>query len=479
MDKNKLEKKIIANCSEKFKEVLKTSLDFARKTHLENIRPTGDLYFDHGLDTALKLQDKGFDCATVIGGLLHHIDLNIANIKYINEKISPEVTKLLENYNKIDYVIKHTDSSYLVATRYILNFVDDLRPVLIQLANAQSNSKILGSIDNNEERKNIVLRNLNIYSKLAEYLGLGDIEKEISEEGFRITQPEEYEYISRLYKKEDITNKKLKLYEKQIKELIKEINEIKIQSRVKSKYSTYLKSKKYIEEGYTNPIANIRDLIGFRIITKNEDTCFQVLDKIWEKGEILFDEFDDYITHPKPNGYKAMQGPVIFPEIDKMPIEIQILSKDMFEYNTYGPASHIVYKESRSRHAKASDKYNWVSKTHLSINKHLKNSKKKFSYPIPVNIFPDEKYPITPKDRIIALQKDDTVTDFAYRIHTAIGNSMIAVKVNNKAVSYDFKPKTGDIIEIITQKGKAHPKPELLKCANSDSTKLKINRAIK
>ena len=136
-------------------------------------------------------------------------------------------------------------------------------------------------------------------------------------------------------------------------------------------------------------------------------------------------------------------------------------------------------KESKSRFAKASNKYAWVWETQKNIQKHIENSKKEFSFPIPVDIFPDEIYPLTPKGRILALQKEDTVTDFAYKIHTGIGNSMIAVKVNGKATSYDHQLETGDIVEIITQKGKEHPKADLLKCAHANSTKFKINRAIK
>ncbi|HCC67784.1 TPA: hypothetical protein DEP90_01045 [Patescibacteria group bacterium] len=380
----------------------------------------------------------------------------------------------------MDYVIKNTDSSYILTTKFILNYVKDLRPVLIQLANAQSNSHTLSSIEDNEEKKKIVLRNFNIHSKLAEYLGFGEIQKDITEECFRITQKDEYEYITKLYKKENITTELLKTYFVYIKNLLQKYEkEIKIQSRIKNKHSTYLKSKKYIDEGFLHPIANIKDLIGIRILTKDKDSCYKILDKIWEQGEILLDEYEDYITHPKPNGYKAMQGPIIFPKIGKLPIEIQILSQDMYEYNTYGPASHIAYKESKGRYAKASHKYDWIQETHYSIENNRQNSREKFSIPINVNIFPDKIYSLTPKRRLIALENGDTVTDFAYLVHTDIGNSMIAAKINSRATSLDHIIKTGDVVEIVTQKGRTHPKPGLLKCAHSESTKAKITRAIK
>jgi GTP pyrophosphokinase len=474
------EQKLINTCPEEFRSILNKSLSFAKKQFGETKRPEGDRYIDHSIDIALRLQEEGFDTATVLGGLLHHIDLEKSNLQYVTEEISEEVGRILNTYSKIDHVIKNTDASYTIATRYILNFADDLRPVIIQIFNALTNSYILDSIDDNEERKNMILRYLNIHSNLAEYLGFDKIKTAITEEAFRITQKEDYEYIEKLYKKEDINEETLKQYKKYIENLLTKIDDdIKIQSRIKSKYSTFNKFKKYVKEGFKDPINRISDLIGFRIITTKQDTCFDILEAIWDKGEIVIEEFDDYISHPKPNGYKAMQGPVVFPELGKRMIEIQILTEDMYKYNSYGPASHVAYKESKSRFAKPSDKYGWIKEVHQAIEKNKEDSEEEFSIPIAVDIFPDEVYALTPKGRIIDLTKGDTVTDFAYDIHTDVGHSMIGAKVNNKSVSFDHALSTGDIVEIVTQKGKKHPKADLIRCANSPSTKARIERAIK
>jgi GTP pyrophosphokinase len=480
MDQKINENKLIENAPVDFKDKVKKSIDFAKKEFKDKKRPEGDKYIDHVVDTALKLQQEGFDTATVISSLLHHIDPTKNNLEYIEKNISKDVRDILEVYSEIDKVVKNTDASYDIATRYILNSVHDLRPVIIQIFNAQSNSHILQSIESNENRKELVKRNLNIHSTLAEYLGFDDIKTDITEEAFRITQREDYEYIEKLYKKENINREKLEQYKTYITDLLKDLDEdFKIEGRIKSKYSTFNKLKKYIDEGNTNPISIIYDLLGFRIKVKNEKNCFKILDKLWEKGDIVLEEFDDYISHPKPNGYKAMQGPIIFSEIGDMMVEVQILTEKMYQYNTYGPASHIAYKESKSRFAKPSNKYGWIKEVHNAIKNNIENSQQKFSIPIEVQIFPDEIYALTPKGRIIDLEKGDTVTDFAYRIHTDIGNSMIGAKVNNKSTSFDHTLKTGDIVEIVTQKGKIHPKPNLLRCANSENTKVKIERAMK
>jgi GTP pyrophosphokinase len=480
MNRKEHEKSLIENTPEKFESITQKAIDFAKEEFGDQKRPEGDKYFDHAIDTAYRLQKQGFDTATVIGGLFHHIPLTEKNLKYVEQNISTDVKDILQAYSKIDEVIKNTDASYSITTRYILNYVSDLRPVIIQIFNAQSNSHIFQSIENDENRKELIKRNLNIHSNLAEYLGFDKVKTDITEEAFRITQKEDYDYIEKLYKKEGINKNKLEKYKEHIKELLTDFNdEIKIESRIKSKYSTFNKLKKYIKEGYKDPINKIQDLIGFRIIAKRKKDCFKILDAIWDKGEIVIEKYDDYISHPKPNGYKAMQGPVIFPEIDDMMVEVQILTQYMYEYNTYGPASHIAYKESKSRFAKASDKYSWIKEVHEAIRNNKQQSDDHFSVPIEVDIFPDEVYVLTPKGRIIDLEKNDTITDFAYRIHTDIGNSMIGAKVNGKSVSFDHKLETGDIAEIIVQKGKKYPKPNLLTCANSPTTKAKIERAIK
>lgn len=480
MDMKKKIESLQNGSPKEFRDIIDTSLQFVQKELGEKIRPEGDSYISHAIDTALNIQSKGFDTATVIGGLLHHIENNTANLDYIDKNISPEVRQILETHSKIDTVIKGTEASYTLTTRYILSFVNDLRPVIIQIFNAQSNSHILDSIENDEQRKDLIERSLNIHSNLAEYLGFDDIKTDITEGAFRITQKEDYDYIEKLYNREGINKKTLERYEGYIKKILSKFdNDFIIQKRIKSRFSTFNKLKKYIKEGHKDPINRISDLIGFRILTDTEKNCFEILDAVWDKGEIVIDKFDDYISHPKKNGYKAMQGPVIFSEISDMMIELQILTKDMHNLNTYGSASHIAYKESKGRFAKPTDKYKWVKETHEAITKNIENSAKNFSIPITVEIFPEEIYVLTPKGGIVDLQKGDTVTDFAYRIHTDVGNSMVAAKVNNKSVKLDYKLKTGHSVEIVIQKSKKYPKPNLLQCANSESTKTKIEHAIK
>ena len=319
-----------------------------------------------------------------------------------------------------------------------------------------------------------------VYAPIAEYLNLDNIKKELEERALEIYRPYEYNQIKKKLEDNNFTKE---IKEKYIQYLDQILNDISpkpnVYGRVKSIYSIYKKLDKQLKEGSGIDISSIRDLLAFRAITDSADNCFNILEKIMDHGDIITEEFDDYITNPKPNGYKALQGPVTLPEVMPGIIEIQIVTHDMHYHNTYGPASHIAYKESQSRYAKPTDKYDWVEKVHKEISKNIANREKERAIPINVEIFPSNTYGITPKGKIIQLDTGDTVVDFAYRVHTDIGNSMVAAKVNGKAVKLDYQVQTGDVVEIKTQLGKKSVKQDWLKYANSSSTQYKIQRSWK
>lgn len=264
-----------------------------------------------------------------------------------------------------------------------------------------------------------------------------------------------------------------------MEDLLKRIpGEQVVHGRVKSIYSIYSKQKKYLKEGHPMSISNILDLLGFRIITNTEQECFAVLELIMDNGELLDKYFDDYISNPKPNGYRALQGPVILPAISNNIVEIQIMTQNMYYENTYGKASHIAYKESKSRYAKPTDKYNWVEEIHNEIDKNI-SLREKISVPIKVDIFKENVYAFTPKGKIIQLDKGDTVVDFAFLVHSDIGLSMVSAKVNGHPVKHNYEVQTGDIIEIKTQAGKKTVNPEWVKYTNSASIRRRIQKTWK
>lgn len=456
----------------------------AQRYHKDQIRFSGEPYVNHSLRIAITLAEMGMDATTIIAGLLHN---SITKSPEDEEQISQEIQKgfgedvveLIRQYNDISKATASTETEYEIITKFILNNAKDLRPILIKLADTLDNVRTIEYMP--KDRLNSKIQKIiYIYAPLAEYLNLDSIKKELEEKALKIYRPEEYTMIESKMKENNFTQEMLHKYLEYLKTVLKDISpKVTIYGRVKSIYSIYNKQKKQLKEGSNIDISNIRDLLAFRVITDSADNCFNVLENIMDKGDILTEEFDDYITHPKPNGYKALQGPIVFDEVSPNIIEIQIMTPTMYYLNTYGPASHIAYKESLSRYAKPTDRYNWVEDVHKGISEHILLRETNISNPIPVEIFPSNVYAFTPKRKIIQLDNGDTLVDFAFKVHTDIGYSMVSGKVNGKAEKLDYKVKTGDTIEIKTQVGKKTVKQEWVMYANSSSTKYKIQKTWK
>ena len=184
---------------------------------------------------------------------------------------------------------------------------------------------------------------------------------------------------------------------------------------------------------------SLYDLIAFRVVTEKKDDCFKILEKLMDNGEIVEKEFDDYISYPKPNGYMAIQFPIKFESISNLNIEIQILTDEMYYRNKFGSSSHIAYKASKTRFAKPTNKYDWVESVQKQIEENRKRIKIEKNLPIKCNVFDEEVFAFTPKNKIIQLNKGDTVIDFAFKLHTSIGNSAVSAKVNGVSASLDRK----------------------------------------
>jgi GTP pyrophosphokinase len=468
----------------KFIDTINAAVSYAQEAHQGQERLSGEPYVNHALRVASTLSDMGMDTTTIVAGLLHNAITNSPGkekeiSKHIINSFGEEVLELIKQCNGINKATASIETDYAIITKYILNKANDLRPVLIKLADTLDNVRTIEYMPS-ERLGSKIQKIFHVYAPIAEYLNLDRIKKELEERALEIYRPYEYTRIKEKLESENFTRKVKEEYIEYLHKILNSISpEPKICGRVKSVYSIYKKLDKQLKEGNSIDISSIRDLLAFRVVTDRENNCFNVLEKIMDHGDILTEEFDDYISHPKPNGYKALQGPVILHDVMHSVIEIQIVTQDMHYYNTYGPASHIAYKESQSRYAKPTDKYDWVEKVHKEISKNISLREEEISIPIMVDIFPSNVYGVTPKGKIIQLDKGDTVVDFAFRVHTDIGYSMVSAKVNGLAVKLDHQVKTGDIIEIKTQIGKKTVKQDWLRYANSNSTQYKIQRSWK
>ena len=422
----------------------------------------------HLLNTALIVAEQGFDATTIIASILHDAEPD--------ETFNEEILELVKGVRNIEATTKNEDTKDEVITKYILNHATDLRSVIIKLASVLDKVRNIERIKP-EKQKHYTKQALTIYSEIAEYLDFGDIKKEIDERVFEMLQPIEYEAINNKYEEADINEKHLKKYLSLLKKNTEGLD-VEIKGRIKSKYSVYNKLKKYEKEWKSPNIKSLSDLIAFRCITKNTDDCFNVLEKIMDTGELDTERFDDYISSPKTNGYMAIHSTVTFDQVSPLAIEVQVLTQEMYDNNTYGKASHIAYKASKSKYANPTDKYSWVQEVQVAIQENIKNRNTEINTPININLFQKDIFVFTPKGEIIPLSKGDTALDFAYRIHSQVGNSAVGVKINGKAAGLGQTLETGDMVDIKTQKDKAHQNMGALQNVNSQSTKARILKTI-
>lgn len=462
-----------------FTKDLNKAITYAEKKYKNSYRYNNEPMINHTLKIAISLLEEGLDLNTAFATLFHEMTLDEKTRKEITASFGEDVLNILDDITKIRRGTNSQDTNPQIVIKYILNCLKDLRPVYLKIYDTLHDVLAFDEIPK-DEKKSKLYKALNIYATLAEYLHLEKLRAQLEETSFKHYLPLEYQSITDKMDALDISPKLQKKYEKIIKECIKESRvKPEIQSRIKNKYSIYNKLKKYEKEWIDPNIRRLDDLVAFRIIGSDEDSCYMVIEKLMDRGEINEERYDDYISNPKPNGYRAVQFPIRFPEVSDMYIEIQILTEEMYQENLFGKASHIAYKASKSRYAKPSNKYDWVKDIQDEITKSREETKRTKSFPIKCNIFEDEVFPFTPKGKIIPLNKGDTPLDFAFKLHTDIGNRTESAKVNGKPAKLGQELKTGDTVEIKIDKDKRYQKDTTLKYANSPSTKSKIKKNLK
>lgn len=480
MDKKteKKTKELLKEIPGQFKDIVLESIKYVEQYHKDEKRYGGQPMIDHLVNVGLLANQVDLDTNSVIAGILHEITLNPKEEKEIEEKFSKDVLNILGRLKEIKNATNTNETPEEIIVKYILNSSEDLRPVIIKVLDTLCDMRSVENIPE-DMKKSSLKKALNVYAVLAEYLDLNEIKKEIEENAFREYMPIEYNSILKKMEEAKVNDKTLRKYKQLLDKILNCLHfEKKVKGRVKCKYSIYNKLKKYEKEWINPNIERVDDLIAFRILTNKDEDCFLVLEKIMDNGEPNYDLFDDYISNPKPNGYKAIQFPVKFDSVSDLSIEVQIMTHEMFYYNTYGPASHIAYKASKSRYAKPTNEYSWIEDIHKQMKKSKNERRSKISIPIKCEIYRDEVFVFTPKGMILDLNKGDTVLDFAFKLHTEIGNSAIGALVNGKAAKISSALETGDVVEIRTDKNKKYQKIEALKSVNSDSSKFRIRNQL-
>ena len=468
------------------KGLIEQAFVFAENAHQKQARKTGEPFINHPLRVALLLSQMKLGIDAVVSGLLHDVveDTNIT-IKDIEKNFNEEIAFLvnaLTKINKIKYQEKEVDAPSTDGAstdgkenfrNMILAMAKDLRVILIKLADRLDNMKSLWVLDLNTQK--IKSReSLEIFAPLAYRLGLTDIGAQLEDLSFPYVYPEEYKLTRKIVgRKREQLEHYLKtivpLAEKKLRE--NNLLPIKIKYRAKHLYSIWRKLQK--EE---MDIKRIYDLVAMRIIMSKIEDCYAALGIIHQMWKPVPGRFKDYIALPKPNGYQSLHT-TVFAEKGRI-VEIQIRTKEMDEEAEWGIASHWMY-EAHKETKRYQKKKQFVPPKNFYWIKQLQDWQKKFYSSsqflesLKVDFFKDRIFVLTPKGDIIDLPEGATPIDFAYQVHTEIGHQAKGAKVNDKLVPLDYQLKSGEVVEILIQKGKS-PSSSWLEFVKMSETKKKI-----
>jgi GTP diphosphokinase / guanosine-3',5'-bis(diphosphate) 3'-diphosphatase len=465
-------------------EIIKKAFDFAKEKFNGIYRKNGEPYFNHCIRTALNLAKLKMDYETICAGLLHDIieDAKVEKEELVKE-FGENIAFLVEAVTKIGE-IKYREKNLVQAEnlrKLILYVAEDLRVAILKLADRLDNMRTLEYLPE-EKRKRIALETYDVYAPLALRLGIFEWASELDDLSFKFLEPEKYREIEKEIKKrlEGIEEILPEIIEKIEKEIIKRnINLHAIQYRIKKPSSVYRKLQKKNFD-----FDQIYDLIAFRIIVSTVDECYLVLGILHSLFKPLLEEFDDYITYPKPNGYQSLHTTLLIAE--NKYAEFQIRTLEMHIKNEEGVAAYFAYakfkdtkgyKKGLGAEGLSEDEIRFIQE--LTKWKNINNANaEEFLKELKTDVLQEKIYVFTPKGDVIELPRGSTVLDFAYKIHSEIGHHFAGAKVNNKIVPIDYEPKTGDVIEIITNKNR-HPSPDWLKIVKTYNARKHIKSYLK
>jgi len=455
-------------------EHVREAIEFSRAAHQGQKRQSGDPYISHPIAVARILATLRLDVQAIIAALLHDVVEDTGTTaEQVAEKFGKPVAKLVDGLSKLDRIQFETreDAQAENFRKMLMAMARDVRVILIKLADRLHNMRTLESMSH-DKCERIARETMEIYAPIANRLGLNDIYRELQDLSFKHLHPNRYAVLSKALKvargnRREVVSKILDA----IRQRLAESNiQADVTGREKNIYSIYKKM-----QSKSLAFAEVLDIYGFRVLVNDFASCYVALGVLHGLYNPIPGKFKDYIAIPKVNGYQSLHTTLFGPF--STPIEIQIRTHEMHKIADAGVASHWLYK---SGHVSISDLH---KKTHQWLQELLESLSQssdsaEFLEHLKVDLFPDEVYVFTPKGKILSLPRGATAVDFAYSVHTDIGNHCIAVKVNHELVPLRTELRNGDRVEIITAP-QAKPNPAWLGYVSTSKARSQIRHFLK
>lgn len=436
---------------------VRDAYEFGAEAHEGQKRLSGEPYIAHPVAVAHILADLHLDAPTIVAAILHDVIEDTPTAKdEIAERFGADVAELVDGVSKLDHIQFRSRAEAQAESfrKMLLAMVRDIRVIMVKLADRTHNMRTLGSVPP-AKRRTVARETLEIYAPIANRLGIHSVKSELEELGFKALYPSRHRVIEKAIKKARGNQKQFvgKIAENLRGALAKAGVKGRVEGREKHLYSIYQKMRRK-----RVPLSSVVDVFGFRLVVDSVDTCYRVLGIVHSLYRPMPGRFKDYIAIPRINGYQSLHTTLFGP--NGMPIEVQIRTEDMHRIAESGIAAHWQYKTGeesndagRAYRDRASE---WLQ--HLMEMPHSGNSAEEFMESVKLDLFPDKVYVFTPRGEIRRLPRNATAVDFAYSVHTDIGNHCVAAKVDRRLVPLRTPLRNGQTVEIITAKG-ATPNP--------------------
>ena len=462
-----LMKRMQANRPQDDLSIVKKAYDYSLVHHDGQTRASGEPYLIHPLEVALVLAEMKMDPVAIAAGLLHDsVEDTMVTIVDIRKEFGEQVAHIVEGVtkiSKIDFATREEQQAENLR-KMMLAMVDDIRVVLIKLADRLHNMRTLEHLAPDRQHK-IAQETLEIYAPIAHRLGMGKIRGELEDLGFRFLDPVGYEQVEKAV---NARRKEGEAFLAKMQQVITDkLKEAGIQARVESRIKRLYSIHKKLQRQHIS-VDQVYDLCAMRVITRSLQDCYAVLGIIHNLWRPVPGRIKDFIAMPRPNFYQSLHTSVITE--DGTPFEIQIRTEDMHKMAEEGIAAHWKYKDGPVS-AQDEQRLAWLRQV-VEWQRDVSDPNE-FLSTLKVDLYPEEVYTFTPKGKVVVLPRDATPIDFAYTIHTEVGHTCVGAKVNGRMVPLRYKLHSGDIVEILTQPGHK-PSRDWLALVKSSRSRNKI-----